>query len=299
MTSPHGTANETDNVYYAFVPAFDAVGGLIALSKPRLQAPSNPTNQLWITFLRYAIGLEGNRIKERHYQVCQLYNATYDLTLEWDGAFQNVTHSYEVLEEVHFPTGRPDPVSGMSRHSYSAFMWALTDQLVGAFSWFEELNQSNSGNLTQFGLIDTPIAHTSLLGSSDLDVFFDLNRDKGWSPTGNTTQLSSQRLQDKALAKNRTLDILIEELSFNTTVSLLHNELLTYNTTTKVVRWEPVNRYSYDPRDLFLPYAVANVSTLLIVLLGVVSYCRNGVLPNKKFGDIVIAVGDGRISYAV
>ena len=227
MASPHGTANETDNVYYAFVPAFDAAGGLTALSKPRLQSPSNATNQLWMTFLRYAIDSAGNRIKERHYQVCQLYNATYDLTLGWDGGFQNVRHSYEVLEEVDFPTERPDPVSGMSQHSYSAFMWALTDQLVGAFSWFEESNQSNPGHLPQFGVIDTPIGHTSLLGSSDLDAFFDLNIYKGWSSTGNTTQLSNQRLQDKALAKNRTLDILIEELSFNTTVSLLHNELLT------------------------------------------------------------------------
>jgi hypothetical protein len=39
--------------------------------------------------------------------------------------------------------------------------------------------------------------------------------------------MSGQRLQDKLLAKNHTLVELIEELSFNTTVSMLHNKILT------------------------------------------------------------------------
>jgi hypothetical protein len=74
-----GTAKENVTVYYAFVPAFDINGELIALSKPRLQSPSNATSS------------GGNGTKERHYQVCQLYNATYDLTLEWDRGFQTIT----------------------------------------------------------------------------------------------------------------------------------------------------------------------------------------------------------------
>jgi hypothetical protein len=79
---------------------------------------------------------------------------------------------------------------------------------------------------SKFSVIDTAISCTSLLGSSDLDVFFDLNKNLSWY-SDNTTQRSDQRLQDEALARNRTLDVLIEELSFNVTVSLLHNELLT------------------------------------------------------------------------
>jgi hypothetical protein len=227
MANSLGTAKETINVYYAFVPAFNATGDLIALSQPRLQSPSNSTNQLWMTFLRYAIDSGGNRIQERHYQVCQLYNATYDLKFKWERGFQDVTGSYKALEEVNFPNDKPDVVSDMSQHSYSAFMWALTDQLVGTFSWFVESNRSNIHQPPEFGIIDTAISHTSLLGSSDLDVFFNLDKNKGWGGGTNDTQISDQRLQDKALAKNRTLDVLIEELSFNTTVSLLHNELLT------------------------------------------------------------------------
>ncbi|KAI9767275.1 MAG: hypothetical protein M1839_004541 [Geoglossum umbratile] len=287
--TPLGTAKETTNVYYAFVPASNASGGLVPLSSPRSQSPYNATNELWMTFLRYAIDSDGNHTREQHYQVCQLYNASYNIELEWDRGFQNVTGSYEILEKVYFPTDRPDAVSDMTQHSYSAFFWVLADQLVGTFSWFTGLNQS------EFGVIDSQISRTSLLGTSDLDLFFDLNKNKGWSKDDNSTQISDQRLQDKALAKNRTLNILLEELSFNATVSLLHNELLTHNTTTKVLQWQSVNRYGYNPRGLFIPYALANLFTLITVLLGIFSYFRSGVHPDKKFQDIVSAAEDPRV----
>ncbi|KAI9779693.1 MAG: hypothetical protein M1839_007191 [Geoglossum umbratile] len=289
ISTPLGTAKETINVYYAFVPAFNASGGLVPLSSPRLQSPYNATNELWMTFFRYVIDSDGNRARERHYQVCQLYNASYDIKLEWDRSFQNVTGSYGILEKVYFPTDRPDAVSDMAQHSYSAFFWVLTDQLVGTFSWFVGLNQS------EFGVIDSQISRTSLLGTSDLDVFFDLNKNKGWSKNENSTQISDQRLQDKALAKNRTLNVLLEELSFNATVSLLHNELLTHNTTSRVLQWRSVNRYGYNPRGLFIPYALANLFTLITVLLGIFSYFRSGVHPDKKFQDIVSAAEDPRV----
>jgi hypothetical protein len=227
MAIPMGTAKETINAYYGFVPAYDSAGEEIALSEPRLQSPSNATNQLWITFLRYAIDSSGHRIQERHFQSCQLHNATFDLELTWNGGVQIINGSYSVLEEVHFPNYKSDAVSDMSQHAYSAFFWVLTDQLVGAFSWFVDEDRSKPFLFPEFGVIDTPLQRTSLLGSSDLDVFFDLNKNKGWKKDENTTQLSDQRLQDKALAKNRTLAVLIEELSFNMTVSLLHNEILT------------------------------------------------------------------------
>ncbi|KAI9766942.1 MAG: hypothetical protein M1840_006239 [Geoglossum simile] len=284
--TPLGTAKETINVYYAFVPALNASGGLVPLSKPRLQSPFNATNELWMTFFRYAIDSDGNRARERHYQVCQLYNASYDIKLEWDRGFQNVTGPYEILEKVYFPTDRPDAVSDMARHSYSALFWVLADQLVGTFSWFVGLNQS------EFGVIDSQISRTSLLGTSDLDVFFDLNKNKGWSKNDNSTQISDQRLQDKTLARNRTLNILLEELSFNTTVSLLHNKLLTRNTTAKVLQWQSVNRYGYNPHGLFIPYALANFFTLITVLLGIFSYLRSGVHPDKNIQDIVSAAKD-------
>jgi hypothetical protein len=77
-----------------------------------------------------------------------------------------------------------------------------------------------------FGLINTPIQHNSLLGSNDLDYHFYMNQ-RMLYPLDNNMTLSFQRLQDKALARNLTLDILVEELSFNVTISLMNNLLLT------------------------------------------------------------------------
>jgi hypothetical protein len=50
-----------------------------------------------------------------------------------------------------------------------------------------------------------------------------------------------------------------------------------------------VNRYGYNVRGLFIPYALANFFTLIIVLLGTVSYWRNGVLPERNFSNLVHA----------
>jgi hypothetical protein len=228
MAIPLGTAREIDNAYYGFVPTFNFSGSVSALSKLRFQGPSNATNQFWMTFSRYVIDSGGNRTREQHREVCQLWNATYDLLLHWDHGSQIVTGSYETLHEVDFPNDEPDAISNMAQHAYSAVMWALTDQLVGSLSWFQDLEPSrlDATSATQFGIIDTPIQHNSLLGSSDLDVFFDFN--ENLDNKTNDEPISDQRRQDIDFARNRTLGVLIEELSFNMTVSLLHDELLTY-----------------------------------------------------------------------
>jgi hypothetical protein len=82
----------------------------------------------------------------------------------------------------------------------------------------------------QFGVIDSPIQRTSLLGSKDLDAYFEFDEEKELYKDQNISiafDLSDQRLDDKAMARNLTLDVLIEELSFNLTVSMMHNRLLT------------------------------------------------------------------------
>src|SRR5438034_7764047 len=64
-------------------------------------------------------------------------------------------------------------------------------------------------------------------------------------------------------------------------------QLISHNITTKVTRWDSVNRYRYNPYGLFIPFALANVYTLATLLLGFLSAFRDGVFPGKKFGDIV------------
>ena len=229
MREKVGTATQTENAYWAFVPVYDANGTLQAVDKPRNQAPSNATNQIWMRIQRYSLSFNGTRARETIHQVCQVYNASYDAHLSWDHGFQNITGSYEVLNRVDYP--RDVPVSDLVQHSYSAFLWVIADQVVGTFGWFENLDHSDSDGMpAQFGSIDSALKSTSLLGTSDLDLYSNLKLKGeknlyGEDRTENGT-LGDQRQQDKALAKNRTMDLLIEELSFNLTLSLLHNPLL-------------------------------------------------------------------------
>jgi len=226
MNTVVGTATQMESAYLGFVPSYNDSGDLVPLSMPRFQTPSNSTNQLWITFLRYVINPEGLRTTERQYQVCKLHNASFDVHLEWRAGSQNITLSYDILEEVEYPTEGPGETTNIVQHAYSAYFWALADQLVGKFAWFENSNQTRSVRAPEYGIIQSPIQHSSLLGSSDLDPYFDLN-ERGLNKSTAIAPPKGQRLRDKQLARNRTLDILITELSVNFTVTMLTNELLT------------------------------------------------------------------------
>lgn len=226
MSKPVGTAQEIENAYYAFTPAFDSKGGVTALSDVRYQAPVNGSNQLWMVFQRYVNTTDSACDYKQYHQVCKLWNATYNLNLSWENGFQNITGSRNISHEVEYPNDKPEETSNMVQHAYSAFMWVLSDQLVGSFGWFNDTTSSTASGNKTFGMINSPIQHNSLLGSSDLDVFFDFNEDTGACKTP-YDKLSPQRQQDIDLAKNRPFGELIEELSFNMTIGLMHNDLLT------------------------------------------------------------------------
>jgi hypothetical protein len=118
------------------------------------------------------------------------------------------------------PDNEPESVDLMIQYAYSAVMWALTDLLVGSMGLFTEYSANDS--ITQFSEITTQIEHTSLLGSSNLDVFFDASH----FLYSKSTEISGQRQMDINLGGNRTLDVLIPELAFNTTMSFLSNVLM-------------------------------------------------------------------------
>lgn len=61
---------------------------------------------------------------------------------------------------------------------------------------------------------------------------------------------------------------------------------------TRVSIRTPVNRYAYKPYGLFIPYALANLFTFIIVVLGLFSYKHHGVRPDRKFQDLVVAAED-------
>ena len=158
--------------------------------------------------------------------MCQLYNATYNINLTFEEGSQTIQdQGTRILNLVDYPDAdAPVSTDLMVQHAYSAFMWALTDLLVGSMGIFTEETSNSSNVLTNFGEITTQIEHTSLLGSSDLDAYFDSNH----ALHSSNSVVSDQRLQDIVLAKNRTLDVLIEELAYNTTLSFMNSNLLSY-----------------------------------------------------------------------
>ncbi|KAK4110187.1 hypothetical protein N656DRAFT_782248 [Canariomyces notabilis] len=287
-----GTLVEVQNAYFSFVPSFDSQGNVTALWDVRYQSPSVASNEVWMAFERYGNSTGGSCDHDKYFQVCDLWNATYDLSLAWENGFQNITGSRELLHRVEYPADEPGQVSNMAQHAFSAFFWVISDQVVGSFGWFQETT-ANDSEPRYFGEIHSPIQHNALLGSSDLAVFFDYNEDREACqvPYAN---LSAQRRQDIDLAKNRTLGELIEELSFNTTVSLMHNNIYTNATTRLVTVWEKVNRYGYNQTGLWIPYALSCAFTLITVIIGVLVHIKHvvighEVMPGTKFQDILSA----------
>ena len=78
-------------------------------------------------------------------------------------------------------------------------------------------------------------------------------------------------------------------------MSLLNDGLLTQNANANVSVISNVNRYGYSAAGLIAPYALEILLTLIIVMMGIVSYYRHGVLPDKKFSDILREAADHEI----
>ena len=114
----------------------------------------------------------GNRSTVVHHSVCRLFNASYDVNFVFEAGNQTIQRNadLDVLNEIQYPVDDPFTPTNYAAHSYTAFMWVLTDQLVGSMGfWIDNTTHR------KFSSISTPIEHNSLLGSVDLDPFFDYN----------------------------------------------------------------------------------------------------------------------------
>lgn len=223
---------ETANYYYAFVPDLSNLGNTSTPNNGIQQAPharfrtlanaSKRINQLWMVYSRIA-DESGTRTLSDHYTTCQLFNSSYDINLSFNQGFQiiipeNVTQ----LNEVDYPDINAQYSNDlMERYAYSAYFWAIADLLTGSMCISSEYTPISSMLVSNYTEIATQIGETSLLGSSDLDIFFDGNL-----YLNNLTVLSDQKLADIGLARNDTLDVLIPELGFNVTMSLMSSDLL-------------------------------------------------------------------------
>ena len=75
--------------------------------------------------------------------------------------------------------------------------------------------------------------------------------------------------------------------------------IFSYQRNVSILLTSPANRYSYHAPGLFVPYILANVFTLVTVIIGLYSYIYDDVMPDKKFQDIVSAAEDPTIVHVV
>jgi hypothetical protein len=315
VQSFQGNLIEEANYYFAFVPDLSNLGnasapdyGVGTFLSMRMQQPESASNQLWMAYTRNVSDPNGTRYTEDHYSLCQLYNASYSINLTFEEGEQTIQDTgTRILNTVDYPQlSTPYSDDLMSQHAYSAVMWALTDLLVGSMGIFTENTSATSNIPTNFSEITTQIQHTSLLGSSDLDAFFDASH----YLASTNTSLSDQRLQDIALAKNHTLEILIPELCYNITLSLMSNPLLAHASPfsppissfidiysrplilANITLTTSINTYAYHSKNLLISYALAISFALFSITLGAIAYRSNGVSHNKTFSAILTSTRD-------
>ena len=223
---------EVSNEYLALVPALVDLSGLsldtdvLAANLSDNTGALNASNKLWMKFPRYPPNVTILNVTDKaypYYLSCDLYNASYQVNFSWVNGIQSISMPEpEMVNVVPYPTNSTLTSAYEESLAYTAFMETLSQQLVGSMGFYR---RTGANNVTTriFSEIDTNIGQTTLLGSSDFNSYFIKNH----AVSGGTDGLfSPQRLQDMACARNRTLDVLIPELSSNITVSLITDPLL-------------------------------------------------------------------------
>lgn len=247
---------------------------------------------------QYIIGADGQKAPpDLYFLTCMLYNATYNVSFSWnDGVQSVVNNSVELLGPVLYPNdtiGRP---SNVTAHAYSSIFLALANEIVGTMALYNDTATNTTDYVDEppdFSSIQTRVLENSLTGSDDLDYFFAVNKELF---TNNPPEpLDDQRLQDKAVAKNQTLDLLIEELSFNITISLLHDPLLARLVNTTCTYANDGNQYDYVWYNLAIAYSLAIAATLVANSLGIWAYRRNGGAFDHAFSTVVSVTRGGEL----
>ncbi|KAL7953123.1 hypothetical protein V8C34DRAFT_297785 [Trichoderma compactum] len=99
----------------------------------------------------------------------------------------------------------------------------------------------------------------------------------------------------RALARNKTVGELIEELSRNITLSVFSLDQMLIQNDTMVKISSDVNVYSYNRRVLIITYAVVFLGTLIALLIGGVAYFKNGVSHQVSFSAFMSTTRNYRL----
>lgn len=302
------SVKELSNDYFAFVPALSNLNDttlhvpIQVANLSNVNGPLYASNQLWLTFPGYdlnQLNFNVSQVANPTYLTCELHNASYHVNFTWTNGVQFLdVLDIDVLDETPYLTDPSFSALDEVNMAYSAFMWALNNQLVGTMGFYQEVSQNDTNiqiiaNRT-YSAIATNLDQTSLLGTSNLNSYFIKNH---FLSSKNASQpFSPQRIQDMVLAGNRTLDVLIPELSSNITLSLISQPLLSAPQLTNVTTTSPANIYVYQPKRVFIAYGVAIFFALVANVLGIWAYLSNGVSHDNSFWSIVTTTRDIHLS---
>ncbi|KAF3941336.1 hypothetical protein ABW19_dt0203384 [Dactylella cylindrospora] len=245
----HGNATQTYNGFFAYSPDLTPEAEAFGQPSRRDLNTSRGSNELWMSFKR---------------------NGT------------EVTKGAAVAYPSKELNGKnPQDLVDMSYSSYFlAFAELLTSSTgFGSMGFYQEnITDPLATNFTQ---IDSAIANTALLGSSDTYCFFAFSwffNNVTWAPWSQQRELDIKVARDGA-----EFDLLLPELSVNLTISLMNNALLTTLVDTNVTIYDMVGVYDYRVLHLILPYSVALLAAAIANLLGFIAFKRNKIRMDKSF----------------
>jgi len=99
------------------------------------------SNQLWIYYSSYKASLNFPVAVDKHYLTCQLFNATLKVRFTWENGRQDLQVLDRVLlNPVAYPANASTSPESELSMSYSSLMWALSTQLMGSISFYQDLN---------------------------------------------------------------------------------------------------------------------------------------------------------------
>lgn len=295
---------ELANAYFAFVPALSNPNDTSANAPIQVANLSDvngalyASNQLWLKFPpNNASETDFSIIPDPHpvYLLCEMHNASYQVNFTWLNGIQTLDLlNLDLHDATPYPAQPSYSATDEVDIAYSAVMWALSDQLTGTMGFYQDVSTNDTNDQIianrTYSEIASSIDQTSLLGTSNFDSYFIRNH---YLTKQNSTQpFSPQRLQDMALARNRTLDVLIPELSSNLTLSLISSPLLSPGQPANVTTSTPTNIYAYQPQNLFIAYGIAVLVALLANLIGLHAFFTNGVSYDISFSSIVCTTRD-------
>ncbi|KAI1765118.1 hypothetical protein GGR53DRAFT_491079 [Hypoxylon sp. FL1150] len=238
-----------------------------------------------------------NRTSQNARLVCQLYNASYDITVGFDDGTpfirENGVKNIELqdwdsirgvraLAFSNNGTCAPDPESNNATIclTYHVFHTVFRDFLAGSIfiNSVGDIAYDDGDTVRSIGA--TPLFHSGLMDCPEI-----VNSTVLYSGAGADTSV----LKTFNRCRNQTLASAIEDLSRNFTYSLMtYRNWEDVTTQAPVMVTSPMNFFSYNERYLLAAYLTAVSLTLVCMTVGLVALMDNGFTGSTAFSAVLL-----------